>query len=503
MNPSALIVLDGFGYNPDGENNAIAQAKTPFLDFCLQRYPHTVLECSGSAVGLLPEQAGNSQVGHLTIGAGRIIEQPVVQLHKSIEDGSFFNNPILINNLKQLAQRNKTLHVMGLLSDAGVHSHEYHLYAFLKAAIQIGVKQIIVHAFTDGRDTPPQSAAIYFKRLDDFMKKHSTVRLGTIMGRFYAMDRDNNWDRTQAAYDALTMPMEIQFDSWYDLLNYYYEQKITDEFIPPTQLKSNALMQSGDGIIFFNFRPDRARQLAAAFTQRNFDKFPLQKIDLVFFITAADYEDPALQITPLIKKQHINNTLKEILSAAGKTIFAIAETEKYAHVTYFFNGMKEEPVPGEERIMIPTIRAKNYIDHPCMSAPQITQAIITSLEQNPKDFYVINYANADMVGHSGNLAATIKAVECLDEQLQRLYDEIMVKRNGTLYITGDHGNAEQMQDLLTGQLKTAHTKNPVYFIMVRKDLENQKIALPLKSLKNVARFILNQMKIAIPDEMTS
>ncbi len=470
--PLALIILDGFGYRKETEHNAIAQANTPNLDTWFATYPHTLLQASGAAVGLLDGYIGNSEVGHLTIGAGRIIVQPVSIIHQAIDDGSFFSNKKLVENLEKLKQTGGSLHLMGLLSDAGVHSHEKHLYAFLKAAEKHGVENIFVHPFLDGRDTPPQSAAGYLEKLEK-----SGATIGSLHGRFYAMDRDNNLERTAQSYKILTESQSEITPSWQKVLEKSYAQNITDEFIPPIQLDPEGVIKNGDGVIFFNFRPDRARQLTKMF---------LDNLNLAFFIIPVTYQGD-LNTTYLFEKPTIKNTLKDILSQNGKTIFSIAETEKYAHITHFFTGHKEEPVAGETRVLIPSIVAKNYIEHPCMSAPEITNAVLKSLQEDPHDFYLINYANADMVGHSGDMAATIKAIEYLDVELKKLYDTIVEQMGGTMIITADHGNAEVMFSETSNQPQTAHTTNPVPFLFIKKDAQED---LQLKELADIAPFIL-------------
>lgn len=497
--PIALVILDGLGYREETQFNAVFHAYTPTLDHWLATYPHTLLKASGKAVGLLENYMGNSEVGHLTIGSGRTIPQAISIIHETIDNKSFFSNKLLLNKLNNIKERCSTLHIMGLLSDAGVHAHEKHMYAFLDAASQSGIKQIMVHPFLDGRDTPPQSAALYLERLEKILATIGNGKIGSIHGRFYAMDRDNNWKRTEKSYRILTEKQDQQFDTWQEALEYYYKQGITDEFIPPTQLRTMHVIHDNDGIIFCNYRADRARQLTACFVDSTFNHFPVKKYDLSFFITATNYGTLPTDI--LFPQQPIRNTLKEILSRSGKSLYTIAESEKYAHVTYFFSGGREEPFPQEERILIQSIPAKNYINYPEMSAQKITDAVIQSLNTNPKDFYLINYANPDMVAHSGNFEATVKAIECVDQELKKLYEIIVKKMNGILYVTADHGNAEEMFDEKSGQPKTAHTNNPVYFIMIQQGLENKNISLPLKTIANIAPFILKQMHIEIPQEM--
>lgn len=496
--PTALVILDGFGYRAEREGNAIALAQTPHLTQWFAEYPHTTLHASGAAVGLFPGMMGNSEVGHLTIGAGRIIEQPIVTIHNAIADKSFFKNKKLTDCFTTLKEQG-VLHIMGLLSDAGVHSDIEHLYAFLDAAHQHTIKHVYIHAFLDGRDTPPKSATIYLEQLENAIAAFGYGSLGSIHGRFYAMDRDANWERTQKSYRTLTEQTDTMPVPWQDVLEKQYANGITDEFIIPTQIDPTSTIQDGDGVIFFNIRPDRARQLTRCFVDPHFNHFPLKKIPLSCFITPVAY-DPTLNTTVLFPTPVIHHTLKEELSRAGKTIVALAETEKYAHVTYFFGGGTEQPFAHETDILIPSIKARNYVDHPCMSAAEISDAVLKSLRDKPADFYLINYANADMVGHSGNVQATIKAIECLDHELGRLYKVIVEERNGTLYITGDHGNAEQMIDKKTNQPHTHHTTNPVPFIAIKKGAVHN-VQLPLKELSDIAPFILEAMQLPLPQEM--
>lgn len=489
-NPTILIILDGFGYSKDKVNNPIYNAKKPNIDLFLKHFPNTTLQASGTYVGLPEGYVGNSQVGHITIGAGKIIKQTVTLINESIENTSFFKNKILQEKLHKLQKSNGTLHIMGLLSDKGVHSNISHLFAFINAALQNKIKNIYIHPFLDGRDVQQKSAPIYLKQLDSYISKFpdNNIRIGSIIGRFYAMDRDNNWSRIQKSYDVLTQPQDIlEFNNWQDALNFYYSKNITDEYIPPTQLIQSSIIKNNDGIILFNFRPERSVQITECFVNKDFNHFKPKKIDLKFFITPVPY-DSKIKTEALFNIEHSSDSLLDILANKGFKIACIAETEKYAHVTYFIKGGSKIKLPSETDILIPSIKAKNYIEYPCMSAPEITQTVIDSLQKDPKDFYLINYANADMVGHSGNFDATVKAIECLDEQLGKLYQEVVLKRSGTLYITADHGNAEDKKNS-----STMHTTNPVPFIMVRQELKDKNIKLPLKGLADIKDFILKNI----------
>lgn len=489
IKPTALIILDGFGYREQTKFNAIAHAQKPTIDFFLKTYPHTLLQASGTFVGLPYGFVGNSEVGHITIGAGRVIDQPLTIINHAILSGEFFRNPVLINSLQNFK---RTLHLIGLLSDAGVHGHINHLRAFLQAAKNNGVEKVVVHAILDGRDVAPQSARLYLEQAERMCQSYNGI-IGTISGRFYAMDRDKNWDRVEQYYDCLTHKQLIQFNNWREALNNYYNHHITDEFIPPTQLSHSGIIKAGDGVIFFNYRPDRARELISCFIERH-------AFELAFFITPVSFDMPNC-VQVMFRLKPVTQTLKEILVAHRKTIFSIAETEKYAHVTYFFGGGREQVLPGEKRVLIPSLPLKNYIEHPEMSAQQITQAVLKSLANHPADFYLINYANADMVGHSGDFHATVKAIECLDRQLKELFDVIVTKMNGTMYITADHGNAEDKWDEEHQQPRTSHTTNPVPFIAVAKGLEHVHKDLPLKTLSDIAPFILRTMGIESPKIM--
>ncbi len=499
--PTMLIVLDGFGYREQKKYNAIALAKTPVLDLLLKEYPHALLAASGQAVGLPHGSNGNSEVGHVTLGAGRIIRQDATIISDAIKNGQFFSNPVLLEQLNECEKKSSRVHILGLLSDGGVHSDISHAIAFLQAAKKAGIKHAFVHAILDGRDVAPRSARVYLEQLERAFETLNYGTLGSLHGRFYSMDRDKNWERTALSYCCLTQAQEIRFDSWRSAITYYYNDQIFDEFIPPTQLHNDSLIKDGDAVIFFNFRPDRARQLTAPFVVPHFNEFEGKHVKLQFFMTPVSFDERFKNVV-LFKKEPVKNTLMDVLEAQHKTMFAIAETEKYAHVTYFFNAGNERVHANETRVLIPSVPVESYATLPQMSAAQITSAVIDSLKKDPKDFYLINYANADMVGHSGNLEATIKAVECLDEQLGIVYKQVVLTMNGTLYITADHGNAEEMFDETTHQPKTSHTTNPVIFLVVKKDLAGQKLPCPsMKGLSDVAPCILHMMQLPIPDEM--
>ena len=486
--PVVLVILDGWGYSPQKEYNAIYAAHPKNFNKWLQQYPSAILAASGEAVGLPPGMMGNSAVGHVTIGCGRIIKQPITYLNQAIDDGTFFTNKLLIERFDQLKKLDKTLHILGLLSDAGVHGHEKHIHAFIRMAVKHGIKKILVHAFLDGRDTAPTSASYFLKRLENVFNEVGCGKIGSIHGRFYAMDRDEHWDRVEKSYRVLTSTQEIQVkESWQEVLNSYYARDITDEFIPPTRLVPQGYIHDNDGIIFTNTRADRARELTALLLK------PQQSLHYSFLVTAIQYH-PSFITDVLYQQPIVKNSLFDVLAQHHKSIFSIAESEKYAHVTYFFNGGREITHPHEERVIIPSIPKKDYVHIPKMSAVKITDAVINSLDNNMHDFYLINYANADMVGHSGNFEATIQAIQCIDKELERLYEYVVKKYDGTLYITGDHGNAEDR--------RMGHTTNPVYFLMLTNNITAMDKTLPMTQLKDIAPFILQQLQLKIPQEMS-
>lgn len=491
--PVALIILDGFGYRKDQQHNAIAQAHMRNFNSWLLDYPHALLHASGDAVGLPESIAGNSMVGHLTLGAGRVIKQPLTILNEAIADGSFFENHLLIERFKELKALGGTLHLMGLLSDGGSHSHEQHLYALLRTAHQQGLTNIVVHAFLDGRDAPPRSAAQYLEHLDIVFAEIGCGILGTIHGRAYAMDRVGRQEYLQKSYDILTQPHASQFATWQEALQYYYSQGISDEMIPPTTLVANSYMKKHDGLVFFNIRADRARGITHLLLEHAYPQ-------LAWIITGVNY-NADFKVDVLCPAPVVTHTLLDILEDAQKKTFVVAESEKYAHISYFFNGGRDIVHPHEMRLVIPSLSPEKFIEHPQMCAPEITDSLMRSLTKNPRDFYLVNYANPDMIGHTGDFDATVKAIKCIDIQLERLYTQIVEKMGGTMYVVADHGKAEEMYDATSQQPRTAHTTNPVYFIMMQKDLKHHPTILPLHGLADVAPFIVQQMHIPVPVEM--
>ncbi|MFH1644591.1 MAG: 2,3-bisphosphoglycerate-independent phosphoglycerate mutase [bacterium] len=524
VNPTMLVILDGFGISKQKKGNAVYAAKMPTWQKILNEYPHTQLKASGNAVGLLSGYIGNSEVGHTTLGAGKIVKTVLKKFHESIDDKSFFKNETLLQNLKKIKKQN-ALHLMGLLSNGGVHSHEKHLNALIHLAAKLKIKNVYIHPFLDGRDVAEKSASTFLKKLDKICNIEKCGKIATLHGRFYAMDRDNNWDRTKISYDVLCDPKlnhsikpfndlrangisKIpEFHSWQEVLKWSYVHNITDEFFYPTRLLEDGIIKKDDGIIFFNFRPDRARQLTECFLDPKFNHFKIQDLNpadgtLKFFVSTTQYKKDFKNLI-LFEKEIINNTLLDEIekNKNNNSVFIIAETEKYAHVTYFFKGRKEEEYSNETRILVPSIKTKNYIQHPEMSAEKITEHIIKSLKTNPAFFYLINYANPDMVGHSGNFDSTVKACEFVDKQIKKLYELAVEKMNGTIFILSDHGNAEEMLTK-TNKPKTSHTKNPVPFVFVNKKWKNKKLKMNNNlGLANVAPTILKFLNLKIPKQM--
>lgn len=450
-----LIILDGWGYRTERKGNAIRLAKTPVIDSLWKKYPHTLLDASGMAVGLPPGIMGNSQVGHLTIGAGRIIKTDLLRVNNAIHDGSFFRNEALLEAFSHCRKKQAKLHLMGLLSDGSVHSHISHLFALLEMAKKQGVLEVYVHAFLDGRDTPPALAGKYLKMLLDYLKNLGIGTLATMMGRYYAMDRDNRWKREHKAYECMVNCAGNKKSDPFAALQEYYDKGITDEFVPPTILTNKCVVEEHDSIIFFNFRSDRARELTRAFVLGRFQEFQRKRIIDLKFVTLTQY-DALLKHIPVAFPPIVpERTLGEILSVTGMKQLRLGETEKWAHVTYFFNGLCECIFPNEHRILIPSRKVTTYDKTPEMKAFQIARAFIKN--RNDYDFFVVNFANGDMVGHTGKLNAAIQGVEAVDKALGLMLDRF----DGAVFITADHGNCEDM----LGESVTCHTTHKVPFIM--------------------------------------
>lgn len=467
--PVTLIILDGWGYNPEEKNNAVAEAKTPFLDGLKANYPHALLGTSSKAVGLPDGQMGTSEVGHLNIGAGRIVYQSLLRISNSLETGEIVENPVFMEIINYAREEERPLHFMGLVSPGGVHSHTDHLYGFIKIARDVGVKKIFIHPFLDGRDTPPASAREYLEELEVKLKELGVGKIATVSGRYYAMDRDNRWERTEKAYAAMVYSEGRVASGAIQAVEESYAAGVTDEFLEPTVIYQDdqpvASIKPGDAMIFFNFRPDRARQITRAFVDRDFSGFERRGGALgVKFASLTQYDETIE--TPVIfpPEERMKNILGEYLSNQGLEQLRIAETEKYAHVTFFFNGGEEKPFPGEERVLIPSPKVPTYDLQPEMSACEVTDRVLHLIEQDKYDVIIMNYANCDMVGHTGIMEAAVRAVETVDRCLSRVVPAV-VERGGVAIITADHGNAELMVDPESGGAFTAHTTYPVPVIL--------------------------------------
>jgi 2,3-bisphosphoglycerate-independent phosphoglycerate mutase len=501
--PVILIILDGFGINPRKEGNAVANASKPNLDALLRDYPNSRLSMSGIDVGLPAGQMGNSEVGHMILGAGRIVYQDLTLIHKDIDEGGFYKNQILLDALRKTKEKSGRLHLMGLLGDGGVHSHQRHMEAIIEMARQEKIDNVYLHLFLDGRDTPPNSAEQFMLDLNEKIKAHPNVKIATVSGRYYAMDRDKRWDRVEKAYACLTEGVGNKANSALEAIRDSYKKKVTDEFVLPTVINGvmpEGLIGDGDGVIFFNFRADRARELTRALTEENFKEFPRKRrINLSTYVTMTQY-DETFNIPVAYPPREIRRILGEIASQAGIRQLRIAETEKYAHVTYFFNGGEEKKFPGEERILIPSPKdVATYDLKPEMSARPVTDALTKYLREQDVGLVIANYANADMVGHTGNFEASVRAVEVIDECLGKVIDAALSKR-GTVLITADHGNIEQLIDYDTGMPHTAHTMNLVPVILV--DEERKKCRLNQGSGVDVAPTVLQLLGLPQPQEMT-
>lgn len=500
--PVALLILDGWGIgDPSDPSNAIARASTPHMTMFRELYPNTRLACSGEAVGLPAGQMGNSEVGHLNIGAGRVVYQELTRIGRSIQDGSFFKNPALEQAMQHAKGKNGTLHLMGLLSDGGVHSHLDHLTALLEMAKRENVAKVCVHAFLDGRDVPPKSASAYIAACEKQMKRIGLGRIATISGRYYAMDRDQRWERVEKAYAALAYGEGKKAPSAQEALEQAYARGETDEFVQPTVMTdADGTVRPGDAVIFFNFRPDRARQITRAFIDAEFKGFTRRNgCFSVKFVCMTCY-DATFAVPVAFPVQTITGTLGETFSRHQLRQLRIAETEKYAHVTFFFNGGEEKPLEGENRILVPSPKVATYDLQPEMSAPAVTEAVLREINQGKYDLIVLNFANGDMVGHTGNLEAAIQAVQTVDECVGKIVAAIRAQ-GGVALITADHGNAEQMRDPQTGVPFTAHTTNKVPFILVS---ERHKTGTLRQNgiLADIAPTILEIAGLPVPEEMT-
>jgi 2,3-bisphosphoglycerate-independent phosphoglycerate mutase len=502
--PLMLLILDGWGISPNPVNNAVIMADTPNLDGYLRDFPHVQIRTSGMAVGLPEGQMGNSEVGHLNLGAGRIVYQDLTRITKSIQDGDFFTNPVLLDCISKVKASGGRLHLTGLLSDGGVHSHNTHLYALVALAHQHGVKEVFIHCLLDGRDTPPQSGAGYLEELEAELARIGCGRVATVMGRFYAMDRDNRWERVEQGYNAMVAGCGECHESSAKAIQASYSNGVNDEFVVPCVIcrdgKPVGTISDGDGIICFNFRSDRAREITRALTFELFDGFKRQRVpSLASYVCMTEY-DATFGLPIAYAQQELSNLLGGVLAEAGMSQLRIAETEKYAHVTFFFNGGVEIPFANEERALIPSPKeVATYDQKPEMSAYLVADELIRRLEQDCYDVVIINFANCDMVGHTGILPAAISAVEAVDACAGRVVEKVR-QLGGTVLITADHGNAEQMTDE-NGEPYTAHTCNPVWLVLV--DDSRRKATLKEGGkLADIAPTMLKLLKLQQPVEMT-
>ena len=498
--PIMLMILDGFGLNENEKGNAIKIANTPNIDKLMKIWPTTQIHTSGLAVGLPEGQMGNSEVGHTNIGAGRIVYQDLTRITKSIEDGDFFSIKEFVQAIENCQKYHSKLHIMGLLSDGGVHSHIRHLYALLELAKRKDFEDVYVHCFLDGRDTPPASGEGYLLKLEEKMKEKGVGKIASISGRFYSMDRDKRWERVQKSYDALVYGKGEKATSAISAIESSYQKEVFDEFVEPTVICNNeepiATIENHDSVIFFNFRPDRARELTRSLVDPEFDGFETKTLDLDY-VCFTQYDETIPNVEIAFKPESLKNTFGEYVSKQGLTQLRIAETEKYAHVTFFFNGGEEKQYKGEDRILIPSPKVQTYDLKPEMSAYEVTKKVVEAVQSDKYDTIILNYANPDMVGHTGNLEATIKAIEAIDECVQKVVDAVEEK-NGMIIMTADHGNAEQMIDYKTGEPHTAHTTNPVPLVLIGAE----GIKLKEGKLADLAPTMLELMELPKPEEMT-
>ncbi|HEY9888070.1 MAG TPA: 2,3-bisphosphoglycerate-independent phosphoglycerate mutase [Candidatus Obscuribacterales bacterium] len=499
-----LVILDGWGYREDNDGNAVTTAETPIMDSLWHAYPHTLIRTSGKDVGLPDGQMGNSEVGHLNIGAGRVVPQELVRVSDAIEDGSIQENEAMLAICQAVRYRNSKLHLVGLCSDGGVHSHLNHLLGLLEMAKAQDIAEVCIHVITDGRDTKPTDGYRSVQIIQDFIQAQDIGRIVTLSGRYYAMDRDHRWDRVEKAYTVMVTDGDGDGRTAVEIMQASYAAEITDEFIEPVRLAPGAV-EPGDGVIFFNFRPDRARQLTQAFVDPQFKGFERSLIEPLQFVTMTQY-DSTLPVQVAFLPQNLNKILGEVIAENGLKQFRTAETEKYAHVTYFFNGGLEEPFVGEDRELIPSPQVTTYDKAPPMSASLVTDAAIAAIKKGTYSLIVINYANPDMVGHTGNMDATVQALQVVDQEVGRLIDSIG-QAGGTAIITADHGNAECMWDE-NHKPWTAHTTNPVPFILVEGEGlkvpgHGAEVTLrPDGRLSDIAPTILDILNLPQPDEMT-
>ncbi|BBB32855.1 2,3-bisphosphoglycerate-independent phosphoglycerate mutase [Thermotomaculum hydrothermale] len=492
-----LTIMDGFGLSEQEYGNAVKAAKTPNLFKLFTTYPFSKLKASGLAVGLPEGQMGNSEVGHLNIGAGRVVYQDITRINKAIENGRFFENKTLKQAFIKSKEKGKRVHLFGLVSDGGVHSHINHLKALIQMGRETKQEHIVIHCFTDGRDTPPDSGIEYIKELENFLKRMGFGEIGTVSGRYYAMDRDKRWERIKLAYDNIVFGKAPEFEKASDGIKKAYENGETDEFIKPFKVKGYREIEEGDAVIFFNFRADRVRQICHAFLDKEFPHFERKLINFSDFVTFTEYEE-GLPVKIAFPPERLINIFGEVISKHGLKQLRIAETEKYAHVTFFFNGGEEKKFEGEDRILVPSPKVATYDLKPEMSAFEVTEKVLDAINNNKYDVIILNFANCDMVGHTGVFEAAVKAVETVDQCVGKVADAVL-KNNWHMLLTADHGNAEKMYDE-EGNPFTAHTTNPVPFCLISEKYKGRRVKNG--ALKDLAPTMLEILGIEKPEEMT-